>query len=82
MSNKLFIGGLNYSTTESKLYEELSKYGKVLTLRIIVDRETGKSKGFGFVTFESEDQAKSAIESLDNNEFDGRRIGVKKAIDR
>ena len=82
MNEKLFIGGLNYETTEEKLYEALSEYGKVLALRIIIDRETGRSKGFGFATFENSDHAKDAIEGLDNTEFDGRRIGVKPAIDK
>jgi RNA recognition motif-containing protein len=82
MSSKLFIGGLNYDTTEKKLYEALSEFGKVLTLRIIIDRESGRSKGFGFATFEEESCAQKAIDSLDNTEFDGRRIGVKPAIEK
>lgn len=82
MNNKVFIGGLNYDTTEDKLHEVLSAHGKVLTIRIITDRETGKSKGFGFATFESDEQATSAIASLDNTIFDGRRIGVKQSIDK
>ena len=82
MGNKVFIGGLSYETTEKKLTEALNQYGKVTALRIIVDRETGRSKGFGFATFEDSMQADKAIEALDNTEFDGRRIGVKKAIDK
>lgn len=82
MNNKVFVGGLDYGTTEKKLCELLESYGKVLALRIISDRETGKSKGYGFVTFENEEQATKAIDNLDNTEFDGRRIGVKKAVDK
>jgi len=82
MNSKVFIGGINYSTTEKSLCEKLNSYGKVLTLRIILDRDTGKSKGFAFATFETAEQAQKAIDNLDNTEFEGRRIGVKQAIEK
>ena len=82
MGNKIFIGGLNYETTEKNLFEALNQYGKVLTLRIIIHRDTGESKGFGFATFENAEQADKAIAAMDNVEFDGRRIGIKKAIEK
>jgi len=82
MKNKLFIGGLNYKTKEKSLKEELSKYGSVLSLRIVVDVESGKSRGFAFATLDSEQAAKKVIEELDNTIFDDRRIGVKESIDR
>jgi cold-inducible RNA-binding protein len=82
VNNKVFIGGLNYSTTEQTLMQELSKYGTVVAIRIVTDRETGRSKGFGFATFDSAESAKKAIEALDNTIFDGRRIGVKESIER
>lgn len=81
-TNKLFIGGLSFSTTEKELIEELEKYGTILAVRLVMDSYTGKSKGFAFVTYEDADQAQSAIASLDNQEFGGRRIGVKPALDR
>ena len=82
MKNKVFIGGLNYQTTEIALFDELSKYGKVISIRIVTDRETGKSKGFGFAAFETEESATKAIEGLNNQMFEGRRIGVKPNIDK
>ena len=82
VNNKVFIGGLNYSTTEQTLLQELSKFGNVVALRIVTDRETGRSRGFGFATFETGEQASKAIEALDNSVFDGRRIGVKESIER
>lgn len=82
VNNKVFIGGLNYSTTEQTLMQELSKYGVVTAIRIVTDRDTGRSKGFGFATFETADGAQKAIDALDNQMFDGRRIGVKESIER
>ena len=79
---KIFLGGLNYSTSEAFLLSELSKFGKVLSIRIIVNYQTGKSKGYGFVTFENQEDAQKAIDELNNTYFDGRRIGVKEAIER
>ena len=82
MNNKIFVGGLNYNTTEASLRAALEVFGKVLSIRIVTDFETGKSKGFGFVTFEKPEAAEKAIENLNNQIFDGRRIGVKPAIDK
>ena len=80
--NKVFIGGLSYDTTEQVLLEGLRKYGDVISIRIVTDRETGVSKGFGFATFKTDDEARKAIEGMSNTIFDGRRIGVKEAIDK
>ena len=82
MNNKIFVGGLNYNTTEVSLRAALEVFGKVLSIRIVTDFETGRSKGFGFVTFEKPEAAEKAIENLNNQIFDGRRIGVKPAIDK
>lgn len=79
---KIFIGGLNYDTSETLLMEELSKFGKVSSIRIVANKETGVSKGFGFATFQDEGCAEEAIKQLNNTVFDGRRIGVKEAIER
>lgn len=82
MKNKVFIGGLSYQTTEESLIQELQKYGEVSSIRIVTDKETGRSKGFGFATFKTEEQASKVIECLNNQMFEGRRIGVKPNIDK
>lgn len=82
MKNRIFIGGLSFSTTESSLRDKLSEYGQVISIRIVRDHETGKSKGFGFATFDDEEGAALAIEKLDNTILDDRRIGVQIAVNR
>lgn len=74
--NKLFIGGLAWGTTEATLQAECEKYGEVEDVRIIKDRDTGRSKGFGFVTFVSEDAAMKAKGEMDGMELDGRPLKV------
>ncbi|KAK9278371.1 hypothetical protein L1049_027936 [Liquidambar formosana] len=64
-SSKLFIGGLSYSTDDQSLKESFSNYGEVIEARVIMDRESGRSRGFGFVTFLSAEAASSAIQALD-----------------
>ncbi|PIM99184.1 Alternative splicing factor SRp20/9G8 (RRM superfamily) [Handroanthus impetiginosus] len=81
-SSKLFIGGLSYSTDDTSLTEAFNKYGEVAEARVIVDRETGRSRGFGFVTFSSIEEASAAIQALDQQELHGRRIRVDYANDR
>lgn len=82
MGKKIFIGGLNYSTTEDSLKAEMSRFGEVVALRIVTDHETGKSRGFGFVTFDTSESAQKAIDNLDNQLFEGCRIGVKEAFEK
>ncbi|XP_075480423.1 uncharacterized protein LOC142521114 [Primulina tabacum] len=81
-TSKLFIGGLSYSTDDMSLTETFSKYGEVAEARVIVDRDTGKSRGFGFVTYATVDDASAAIQALDQQELHGRRIRVDYANDR
>ncbi|KAK9926121.1 hypothetical protein M0R45_023367 [Rubus argutus] len=81
-SSKLFVGGVSFQTDEQSLKEEFSKYGEVLDARIITDRETGRSRGFGFITFNSSEEASSAIQALDGQELHGRRVRVNYATDR
>ncbi|KAL0342431.1 UNVERIFIED_CONTAM: Glycine-rich RNA-binding protein 3, mitochondrial [Sesamum calycinum] len=81
-SSKLFIGGLSYSTDDASLSEAFNKYGEVAEARVIVDRETGRSRGFGFVTYSSVEEASAAIQALDQQELHGRRIRVDYANDR
>ena len=79
MTNKLFIGGIDYATTDSQLEEHFSAVGKVLSAKVIVDRATGQGKGFGFVEMENEDMAKEAMSKLDGSVLNGRTIAVKEA---
>ncbi|KAK4766663.1 hypothetical protein SAY87_008305 [Trapa incisa] len=81
-SSKLFIGGISYGTDEMSLREAFSKYGEVIEARVITDRETGRSRGFGFVTFTSSEEASSAIQALDGQDLHGRRVRVNYATDR
>lgn len=82
MGKKVFIGGLNYQTTEQGLLKHLEKFGHVTSIRIITERETNKSKGFGFATFSTAEGADKAISALNGQEVDGRRIGVKPYIEK
>uniref|UniRef100_A0A162AI52 RRM domain-containing protein n=1 Tax=Daucus carota subsp. sativus TaxID=79200 RepID=A0A162AI52_DAUCS len=66
MSTKLFIGGLSYGTDEYSLREAFEKYGAVTEAKIISDRESGRSRGFGFVTYSTPEEANSAIQAFDN----------------
>lgn len=75
----IFVAKLNYSSQESDLRELFEEFGEVESVNIIVDRMTGRSKGFGFVEMPNEDEAYKAIEALNEVEFDGRTIVVKKA---
>ena len=82
MSNKLFVGGLSFQTAEDQLVEVFSQYGRLQSARIITDRETGRSRGFGFVEMSSPDEVDAAIENLDGTELDGREISVKVAHEK
>ncbi|CAA3010006.1 glycine-rich RNA-binding 3, mitochondrial-like [Olea europaea subsp. europaea] len=81
-SSKLFVGGLSYNMDEMSLREAFAGCGEVVEARIIMDRETGRSRGFGFVTYTSTDEASSAIQELDGQELQGRRIRVNYATER
>ncbi|KAE8699924.1 Glycine-rich RNA-binding protein 3 [Hibiscus syriacus] len=81
-SSKLFVGGISYQTDEQSLREAFSKYGEVIYARVIVDRETGRSRGFGFVSYTSTEDASSAIQALDGRELDGRQVKVAYADER
>ncbi|MBN2015379.1 RNA-binding protein [Candidatus Dojkabacteria bacterium] len=79
MSNKLFVGGISWDTTEEGLKELFEQVGKVTEVVIIKDKFSGRSKGFGFVTMEKEEDAKKAIEELNGKELDGRNLTVNEA---
>ena len=78
----LHIKGLNYKTTETTLHEEFAKFGKIKSCKIIKDRDTGRSRGFGFIEFENSAAGEEAIQAMNNKEIDGRKIGVSEAEDR
>lgn len=82
MSSKLFVGGLAYGTDDNNLKEAFSEFGDVTEARVIVDRETGRSRGFGFVNFTSEESAEGARKAMDGQELQGRNIRVSVANDR
>lgn len=79
---KLFVGGLPFATTDEELADAFSQYGTVASAKVITDRETGRSRGFGFVEFDNDDEGKAAIEGLDNKELGGRTIHVSEARER
>jgi RNA recognition motif-containing protein len=79
MSNKLYVGGLPYETTEDALKDLFAEAGTVTSATIIVDKISGRSKGFGFVEMSSEEEAQKAIDTLNGKEFGGRTIVVDEA---
>ena len=83
MSNtKVFIGGLSWNTDESTLSQTFEQVGEVTEVNIIKDQETGRPRGFGFVTFTSSEDANRAVERFDGKELDGRNVKVNIAEDR
>ncbi len=73
----IYVGNLNYETTEEAICDIFSQYGTVKSVRILVDRETGRSRGYGFIEMENRDEGQAAIDALDGYELDGRRLKVK-----
>lgn len=82
MNTRLFIGNLSFHTTEDDLQQLFAEYGEVLDLKIMQDRETGRSRGFGFVTMGNADEAKKAMDALDGTELDQRTLRVNEAEQR
>ncbi len=82
MGKKLYVGNLTYRTNSSDLEQLFSQFGSVQSAEVISDRETGRSKGFGFVEMSTEDEARAAIEGLHEHEVDGRRLTVNEARPR
>lgn len=79
MGKKLYVGNLAYSATEETINEAFSAFGNVDSVKIITDRDSGRSKGFGFVEMTTDDEALAAIESLNGQEFQGRNLTVNEA---
>ena len=79
MGVKLFVGRLPYEISEEELSKAFSEHGKIDSINIAKDRESGKSKGFAFVTFPSKEEAKAAIKAMNGSEIKGRRIVVEES---
>lgn len=82
MATNLFVGGLPYSVNDDELRAAFEAIGPVASAKVIVDRDTNRSKGFGFVEMENEDDAKKAIDQLNNSDMNGRSIVVNEARPR
>lgn len=82
MGNKLYVGNLNYQTHEDDLRDHFGNYGNVVSANIITDRDTGRSRGFGFVEMSSDEERQAAQDALDGQEFDGRQLKVNEAKPR
>ncbi|MGL4227885.1 MAG: RNA recognition motif domain-containing protein [Tannerellaceae bacterium] len=78
----IYIGNLNYRIQESDLKQVMEEYGEVSSIKLIKDRETGRSKGFAFVEMPNNEEALKAISELNQAEFDGRQMVVKEALPR
>lgn len=79
MAKRLYVGGLPYSTTQDELKEAFSKAGSVVSATVIMDKFTGRSKGFGFVEMSNDDETSAAIEMFNGKDFGGRNITVNEA---
>lgn len=82
MATKLFVGSLSWGVDDTQLNDFFAGCGTVVSAKVIVDRESGRSKGFGFVEMSNDDEAKKAIAELDGKELDGRPINVSEAKPR
>lgn len=82
MATRLFVGNINHNATENDLQDHFAAAGKVVSVNIIQDRMTGKSRGFGFVEMDTQEEAQKAIESFHNKEFQGRTLTVNEARPR
>ena len=79
MGSKVYVGGLAYSTTDQQLNDLFAQHGSVTSARIITDKFTGQSRGFGFVEMATDDEAKNAITALNGTQFGGRTLTVNEA---
>ncbi len=79
MSKKLFIGSLAWGTTDDSLQAHFAQCGTVASAKVVTDRDTGRSRGFGFVEFDDDKEADAAVEKLNNSDLDGRNIIVSEA---
>jgi|SRR5690606_6242602 len=82
MSNKLFVGGLSWNTNDELLRDGFARHGNVVDAKVITDRDTGRSRGFGFVTMSDAASTETAMRAMDGSTLDGRTIRVNEANDR
>ena len=82
MSNKLFVGNLSFNTTENDLHDAFAAHGTVVEANLMMDRMSGRPRGFGFVTMSSPEEAQKAVEALNGKEIDGRALTVNVARPR
>ena len=82
MAKKLFVGGLSWDTTDASLRKAFALYGEITEAKVISDRETRRSRGFGFVTFARDEDAKNAISKMNGASLDGRNIVVNGAKEK
>lgn len=79
MAKKLFVGSLSWNTTDESLQQFFSQAGQVVSAKVITDRESGRSRGFGFVEMSTDEEAQKAVQELNDKELDGRTIKVNEA---
>jgi len=79
MAKKLFVGGLSWDTTDDGLRQAFAVHGEIIEAKVITDRNTGRSRGFGFVTFAKDEDGKKAISKMDGTSLDGKIIKVREA---
>ena len=79
---QIYVGNISYAVSEQDLGDLFAQYGEVDAVKIITDRETGRAKGFGFITMNNDDDAQNAIEKLNGQDFDGRALRVNEAKPR
>jgi len=79
---KLFVGGLSWNTTDDGLRQAFERFGQIAEAKVITDRETGRSRGFGFVTYDQDESAQQAINEMNGTQLEGRRIQVNEAQER
>ena len=82
MTKKLFVGGLSWDTTDDGLRQAFASYGEITEAKVITDRDTGRSRGFGFVTFDQDEDAKTAISKMNGTNLDGKTIKVNEAQEK
>ena len=82
MGNRLYVGNLSFSTTAESLREAFSQFGEVTDVHVIMDRETGRSRGFGFVEMQTKEEGAAAVEKFNGTELGGRPLKVNEAKPR
>ena len=82
MNNKLFVGNISFNTTENDLHDAFAAHGTVLEANLMMDRMTGRPRGFGFVTMSTQEEAQAAIDAMHGKELDGRALTVNIARPR